>query len=275
MVETITRKVDTSHCAIATEMTMGKGLDVVLIHGNSSCRAVFERQLHSELGEAYRLICFDLPGHGQSEDAREKERTYPLPGLADAALEVLEALDVRNPVLLGWSLGGHVAIEMASRQQNFRGLFVTGTPPVGENISEGFRGSLLKGLAATSAFSQEQAAQFADRVFGSSATPKLVQAAARTDRDFRTTLFSQARIAEKSNQREVVSSIKTLTAVVNGAEDPIVNLDYIDHVRYANLWRNRCFRIDSAGHAPFLQNSAVFNHYVAEFLRDVENAEHN
>ncbi len=59
----------------------------------------------------------------------------------------------------------------------------------------------------------------------------------------------------------MVSSIKTLTAVVNGAEDPIVNLDYIDHVRYANLWRDRCFRIDSAGHAPFLQNSAVFNHY--------------
>ncbi len=69
--------------------------------------------------------------------ARKKE-PHPLPGLADAALEVLEALDVGNPVLLGWSLGGHVAIEMASRQQNFRGLFVTGTPPVGENISEGF-----------------------------------------------------------------------------------------------------------------------------------------
>lgn len=275
MVETINRKVETSHCAIATEMTTGKGLDVVLIHGNSSCRAVFERQLHSGLGEAHRLICFDLPGHGQSEDAREKERTYPLPGLADAALEVLEALDVRNPVLLGWSLGGHVAIEMASRQPNFRGLFITGTPPVGEDISEGFRGSLLKGLAASSSFSQDQAALFADRVFGSSATPELVQAAARTDGDFRTTLFSQARVGEKSNQREVMGSTKTLTAVVNGAADQIVNLDYIDRVPYANLWRDKCFRIDFAGHAPFLQVSPVFNQYVAEFLRDVERAEHN
>ena len=273
MAKTITRKIETSHCTIATEMTTGNGLDVVLIHGNSSCRAVFERQLHSGLGETHRLICFDLPGHGQSGDARQKERTYPLPGLADAALEVLEALDIRNPVLVGWSLGGHIAIEMVSRQHDFRGLFITGTPPVGVDISEGFCGSLLKGLAASSSFSQEQALQFTDRVFGSSATPELVKAAARTDGDFRATLFSEARIAEKSNQREVVSSTKTLTAVVNGAADSIVNLDYVDHVPYANLWRHRCFRIAFAGHAPSLQNSAVFNHYLAEFLSDVESAQ--
>ncbi|WP_416067370.1 alpha/beta fold hydrolase [Rhizobium sp. ZK1] len=272
MVDTITRNIDTSHCRIATEMTAGRGMDVVLIHGNSSCRGVFERQMKSGLGETYRLICFDLPGHGQSGDAYEKERTYPLPGLADAALEVLDALGVRNPVLLGWSLGGHVAIEMVSRRKDFRGLFIAGTPPVGENISEGFRGSLLKGLAGSSAFSQEQATQFADRVFDSAATPELALAASRTDGDFRTTLFSQARIAEKSNQREVVSSTQTLTAVVNGAADPIIDLDYVDRVPYANLWRKRCFRIDFAGHAPFLQTSAVFNHYVAEFLQDIERA---
>ncbi|MGO4112490.1 alpha/beta fold hydrolase [Rhizobium ruizarguesonis] len=272
MADTIVRNVQTSHGTIATEMTAAKGQDVVLIHGNSSCRAVFNKQLQSELVEDYRLITFDLPGHGDSGDAIDKQRTYPLPGLAEASLELLETLDVQNPVLLGWSLGGHVAIEMLSRGKPFRGLFISGTPPVGADISEGFRGTPLKGLAATGSFTPEQAGVFVDRVFGSEATHQLLKAAIRTDRDFRTTLFSQARIGDKSNQRQIVSSTKTMTAVVNGGADLIVNLDYVDAVPYSNLWRGSCIRIPGAGHAPFLQNSNAFNGCLREFLHDIENA---
>ncbi|MDM9648681.1 alpha/beta hydrolase [Rhizobium sp. S163] len=270
MVKAKILNVETSHGTVAVETTPSNGPDVVLIHGNSSCRAVFEKQLRSQIGEDYRLISFDLPGHGESSDATDKQRTYPLPGLADASLETLRALNVHNPVLLGWSLGGHIAIEMVSRGNDFRGLFLTGAPPVGANIAEGFRGNLLKGLAANGPFSREQATQFVDRVFGSEATDQLIGAAMRTDGDFRTTLFSQARIAEKSNQREVVCSTKILTAVANGDSDPIVNLDYVDGVPYGNLWRGECFRVPSAGHAPFLQNAGAFNRYLREFLADLD-----
>jgi pimeloyl-ACP methyl ester carboxylesterase len=107
-------------------------------------------------------------------------------------------------------------------------------------------------------------------VFESEATDQLIDAAVRTDGDFRTTLFSQARIAEKSNQREVVSSTRILTAVANGVLDPIVNLDYVDGVPYGNLWRGECFRVPSAGHAPFLQNAGAFNRYLREFLADLD-----
>ena len=48
-------------------------------------------------------------------------------------------------------------------------------------------------------------------------------------------------------------------AVLNGAEDPFINLDYLDSISFKNLWRGQCQRIVGAGHAPFLQNPAVFN----------------
>jgi pimeloyl-ACP methyl ester carboxylesterase len=270
MVDTKLFKVETSHGIVAVEATTSAGPDVVLIHGNSSCRAVFDKQVRSQIGEDYRLICLDLPGHGDSSDASDKQRTYNLPGLADASLETMSLLNVHNPVLVGWSLGGHVAIEMVHRGAAVRGLFLTGTPPVGADIREGFRGNLLKGLASTGPFSREQAKRFVEGVFGGEATDKLVEAAMRTDGDFRTTLFSQARSSEKSNQREVVSSVGKPTAIVNGAEDPIVNLDYIEAVPYARLWRGKCFTIPSAGHASFLQNSLEFNSYLREFLEDLE-----
>nr|WP_262913779.1 alpha/beta hydrolase [Rhizobium halophilum] len=240
-----------------------------MIHGNSSCRDVFRSQLSSDLGQSYRLISFDLPGHGQSSDAFEKSRTYPLPGLADATLELLEKLNINKPVLLGWSLGGHVAIEVASRGVDLRGLFLTGSPPVGADISQGFRGSLLNGLASNGPFTREQAAKFAQNVFGSASKPEFEEAALRTDGTFRSILFSPNRVGEKSDQRAVVGSTVVPTAVANGADDPVVNLDYVDGVRYSNLWKGVCFRIAESGHAPFLQKAQEFNSLLRQYLQDI------
>jgi hypothetical protein len=61
--------ISTSHGTLAYE-EHGKGDAVVLfIHGNSSCRKVFKRQMTSEFYEQYRMITFDLPGHGESENS--------------------------------------------------------------------------------------------------------------------------------------------------------------------------------------------------------------
>ena len=263
------KDVETSHGVIAVEMTNGTGPDVVFIHGNSSSRRVFHSQFSSEVFAGYRLICFDLPGHGESGDALDKARTYPLPGLAEASEELLDNLGVKAPILVGWSLGGHVAIEMVSHSYPAAGLFIVGAPPVGPVISEGFRGNLLSGLASRGAMTAEDAARFAQNVFGAAVEPFMEEAAARTDQEFRSTLFSGARLQEKSNQRDVVSSTDIWTAVVNGGDDQVVNLDYIDNVPFSRLWRNVCFRLPQAGHAPFLQQSAAFNKLLSEFLSDV------
>ncbi len=267
MVETIFQNVETSHGFIATEMTRGNGHDVVFIHGNSSSREVFHKQFHSDLFKSYRLISFDLPGHGASGDAVKKTSTYPLPGLADATLELFERLNVRTPVLVGWSLGGHIAMELMSRKVPLSGIFITGSPPVGAVISEGFRGNLLSGLASKGQFVEQEVSQFAKKVFGNE--PSWEDVIRRTDPEFRSILFSAERRGEKSDQRAVVGSTSIPTAMVNGADDPIVNLDYIDQVPYGNLWKKMCLRVARSEHAPFLQNPTAYNALLAEFLADV------
>jgi pimeloyl-ACP methyl ester carboxylesterase len=115
---------------------------VLQIHGNSSRRGVFLHQLQGPLAENHRLIVFDLPGHGQSSNALDPTRSYTLPGLADAAVELLEKLDVNEAVVFGWSLGGHIGIEMVPRFPGMRGLMITGAPPVGpNNMAQGFNSS--------------------------------------------------------------------------------------------------------------------------------------
>jgi pimeloyl-ACP methyl ester carboxylesterase len=46
----------------------GAGPAILLIHGNSACKEAFARQF-SALRADHRLIAFDLPGHGVSDNA--------------------------------------------------------------------------------------------------------------------------------------------------------------------------------------------------------------
>src|SRR4051812_34476106 len=92
------RFVYTSHGKLSVEDGGGSGTPLLLIHGNSSSRQVFARQFQSDLAARCRLIAFDLPGHGQSEDAQDPARTYSLPGLADCTVELLACLGVSSAV---------------------------------------------------------------------------------------------------------------------------------------------------------------------------------
>ena len=98
--------IETDHGRIAIAESEGAGPAVLLIHGNSSCKEVFRNQLDGDLGRRHRMIAMDLPGHGASDDAREPERTYTMPGYADAAVQVLAACGADTAAVLGWSLGG-------------------------------------------------------------------------------------------------------------------------------------------------------------------------
>ena len=97
--------VGTSHGSLAVEEHGKGGTPVLLIHGNSSCRGVFQHQLHGQLAENYRFIAFDLPGHGQSSDAPDPARTYTRPGLVVRGLGSLASVQLMSRITKrGWSM---------------------------------------------------------------------------------------------------------------------------------------------------------------------------
>jgi pimeloyl-ACP methyl ester carboxylesterase len=251
----------TSHGSLAVEESGRGGIPVLLIHGNSFCRGVFRYQMQGEIAKNRRLIAFDLPGHGQSANAVDPKRSYTRPGLADAAIELLDELGVAEAIVFGWSLGGHIGVEMVPRFPGMRGLMICGAPPVGRNqMAQGFRSSPHQGVVDG----------FVEDIFGESAGQFLHDAVARADGHFRKTLFDAARSGAGVDQRTTVESSLVPLAVVNGGADRIVNLDYFDRVAYANLWEGRCHRLSGLGHAPFWQSPADFNPVLERFLNDVE-----
>jgi pimeloyl-ACP methyl ester carboxylesterase len=99
--------------------------------------------------------------------------------------------------------------------------------------------------------------------------PFLFEAVIRADGRFRKRLFEAARAGEGIDQRVTVSESTIPLAVVNGGDDPIVNLDYFETVPFGNLWQGKCQRLEGLGHAPFWEEPAVFNPILERFLQNV------
>jgi len=95
--------------------TGGAGAKLVLIHGIGSRWQMWEPVL-GLLAAEHDVIALDLPGFGRSP-ALPPQADAGAGGLAEAVAAFLSQLGVERPHLVGNSLGGWVALELARRTQ--------------------------------------------------------------------------------------------------------------------------------------------------------------
>jgi len=91
-------------------ITMGEGRDVVLIHGNPASTYAW-RKVIEPLAARYRVHAIDLPGFGFSD--KPSGASYETDWLARHVIGYLDGAGVERAVLIGNSMGGHVATETA------------------------------------------------------------------------------------------------------------------------------------------------------------------
>jgi pimeloyl-ACP methyl ester carboxylesterase len=107
--------------------------------------------------------------------------------------------------------------------------------------------------------------------FGGIPQPWMRANVLRTDGRARKRMFEAFRGREGCDQREVMANdLGTLVAVVNGAEEQFVDLDYVDGVKYGRLWEGKCHRIPDHGHTPFYEGWEAFRPFLEKFVKDCE-----
>lgn len=82
--------------------------EILFIHGLRQSRLSWDRQFDDPALSSFRMVRFDLRGHGDSDKPASPEAYADLDRWADDLAAVIEGTKLRRPVLVGWSLGGWV-----------------------------------------------------------------------------------------------------------------------------------------------------------------------
>jgi pimeloyl-ACP methyl ester carboxylesterase len=265
-------RIESPFGTLAVRDSGGAGTPLLLIHGNSGCKEVFDAQFAAPALQEFRLIAPDLPGHGASDDAPDPQSAYTFAGYAGAMEAVLEALNVEAPIVFGWSLGGHIALEMLGRGTALRGVMISGTPPVKpvmEDLMAAFNiDPEAENLTAKRDFSDADAVAFgtatsagADGVLD----PHLLAMVRRTDGLAREIMFTSVVMGAPLDEREIVANMTVPFAVANGEADLFLKPEFFDGLTAPTLWPQGMLRVPGAGHAPFIQTPEAFNTLLVEF----------
>ncbi|WP_298918843.1 alpha/beta fold hydrolase [uncultured Roseobacter sp.] len=266
--------IDTAHGRIAVvdigPSAQHAGPPILFLHGNSACKEAFQNQF-AHFRDRHRLIAFDLPGHGVSDNG-SPEQTYNVIAYADIAEEILQKLGVERPFVVGWSLGGYNALELTSRNPAaYSGVVTTGTSPLTVAPDDFARGHNAKShiiLAGKQYLTGRETVTLASHatVPKSDKSAFLHRNVRRTDGRARYYMITKLTVVDWPRQMRMLREGDIPVAIMNGDDDPFLNHRYIADLPFGNVWKGHPTDIPGGRHAPFFNQPEVFNRELEAFF---------
>ena len=106
-------------------LDVGEGEVILLIHGSTGSIADWQEKIVERLAGSYRVVAFDSYGFGLSERNDSFEYGHAL--WTQQAIDVLDALEIEQAVVVGHSAGAMTAVLLAAdHPERFRGVVLTG-----------------------------------------------------------------------------------------------------------------------------------------------------
>ena len=212
------------------------------------------------LAERFRVLLPDHPGFGQSPDPVWLDNIHDA---AYAYLDFLAALELRDVHLVGTSLGGWIALEIAVRDSHrLASLTVIGAPGICPGDIQ--TGDLFNWSPEQRVRRLVADPELAARIL---ALPQTAEQQETAIRNHLTTakLAGEPRFVDP-NLHKWLHRIRLPTQVIWGAEDQLFPLDYGRRLA-AMIPAARFSIIDRCGHLPQVERPGVLADLLADLLR--------
>jgi non-heme chloroperoxidase len=248
---------------------------IVFIHGWSQSHLCWHKQIDSPLRDEFRLVAFDLRGHGMSEAPLQSQH-YTHAGLwADDLAAIIDTLELGRAVLVGWSYGAFVICDyLRAYGQNRIGAidFVGGAVTLGDTafgtlIGPGFLDHFA-GATAEDLPTNIAAMRGLVRAFTAAPLP-----ADESETLLASSMTVPARIRANLAAREidcddVLAAFELALLVTQGRSDTIVLPAMAEHI-LAICPTAEASWYDNAAHVPHLEEPERFNRELARLARTV------
>lgn len=238
-------------------------IPLVLVHGFMGGSAQWEPQV-AGLSDKFDLIALDLPGFGENNHLPVIDT---IGGFSDWVISELSKRNIKRYHLLGHSMGGMIAQEIALRDPDRVDqliLYATGAqgvlPGRFETIEESKKRAIADGAKATAR--RISATWFLDR----ESAPAFEHCAEVAEQSTLDAITSGLDAMRSWSGTGNLSSIKPKTLVVWGDHDrtyqwPQTHLLW-DDIKHANL-----AVVPGCAHAIHLEKSHIFNSLIQDFLQ--------
>ncbi len=244
--------------------------ELLFIHGWSQSDLCWTKQVSGDLAARYRIVTFDLRGHGVSEKPSEAGHYTDQRLWADDVAAVIQQTGLRRPVVVAWSYGGFLVTDYiraygdgALAGVNLVGGAVMLKPPAFDHIGPGF----LENAGHASASDLETSIDGIQRFLRACTVEEL------DEREWTMAMcwnmvvppaVRGALIAREIDGSAVLAGLSVPVLVTHGREDAIVLPSMAEHVltacgTAAPSW------YDGVGHMPFWEDPERFNRELAAF----------
>lgn len=244
------------------------GPELLLIHGFAQSYLSWSRQFNSDLAKTFRIVTYDVRGHGFSDKPAAPEYYKEHQRWADEVKAVIQQTGLKKPVLVAWSYAGRIVLDylMLHGDAGISGVnfvdAVTHGPmnlkaPAGPIAVGMISDDMARNIESTRAFlracfsRQPSAGDFETMVGFNMLVPTTVR---------------RNMLGRPSPYEPVLKGLKVPVLVTHGEQDQAVIMDVARYTA-ASAPGARLSVYPGIGHSPFWEDAERFNRELAEFAR--------
>ena len=246
---------------------------ILWIHGYCQSHLAWDKQFEDDiLTSQFHMVRMDLRGHGLSDKLTDPEAFMESKTWADDIHMVITTLNLKKPVLAGWSYGGYIMCDYLRHydQENLGGLiFIDAATEMGRKEASSMMGGEF--LALIPGFFAD------DYVRGVAALQHLMEMLTYQELDLQTFYFliginaitlpasRKAMFSRKLDNKELLGKITLPTLIVQGKNDRVILPAFADFIAH-HIPHAARVDYENCGHMPFVEVVDRFDADVMKYM---------